>query len=384
MKILFMADVPPDPSSGASGTEIRTIEALRRLGHEVDEIWAPQLGRRIAHGNLHYLLELPRAYRREMLRAAARSTYDVIHVNQPHGFLAARAIHQLSPRTVFIHRSHGFELSVEQALQPWRERFGNETRNAVLRFASQVLTPLLARHARAIARDADGHIVSSSLDATFLHDVLGVSHERIAVVPQAAPDSYLQSDAQPMDLKRLRRVLYVGQFAFVKAPMITAEAISQLAASEADLRFTWVCDRSHEGTIRSLLTSDANDRTTIQHWTTQDALRDIYDQHGMFLFPSFFEGFGKAFLEAMSRGLCVVASDVGGMHDIIDGENGVVVPPGDAVALADAALRIIRSPDAAIAISAAAARKAREYTWERVGIETAAFYQARLAARAAV
>jgi hypothetical protein len=49
-----------------------------------------------------------------------------------------------------------------------------------------------------------------------------------------------------MDLKRLRRVLYVGQFAFVKAPMITAEAISQLAASEADLRFTWVCDRSHE------------------------------------------------------------------------------------------------------------------------------------------
>jgi glycosyltransferase involved in cell wall biosynthesis len=132
------------------------------------------------------------------------------------------------------------------------------------------------------------------------------------------------------------------------------------------------------------LTSDANDRTTIQHWTTQDALRDIYDQHGTFLFPSFFEGFGKAFLEAMSRGLCVVASDVGGMHDVIDGENGIVVPPGDAVALADAALRIIRNPDTAIAMSAAAARKAREYTWERVGLETAAFYQARLAARAAV
>jgi glycosyltransferase involved in cell wall biosynthesis len=384
MKILFMADVPPDPSSGASGTEIRTIEALRRLGHEVDEIWAPQLGRRIKHGNLHYLLELPRAYRREVRRAVARSSYDVIHVNQPHGFLAARAIHQLSPRTVFIHRSHGFELNVEQALQPWRERFGSDERNAVLRFASRALTPLLARHARAIARDADGHIVSSSLDAAFLRERLGVPRDRIAVIPQAAPDSYLRDDAPPMNEQRLRRVLHVGQFAFVKAPMITAEAINQLAALEPELQFTWVCDRSNEGDVRAMLTPEANQRTAVRHWTAQDALRDVYDEHGIFLFPSFFEGFGKAFLEAMSRGLCVIASDVGGMHDLIDGENGSVVPPGDAVALADAALRIIRDPESAIAMSAAAARKAREYTWERVGLETAAFYQSRLAARGAV
>jgi len=53
MRILFMADVPRDPSSGAAGTEVRTIEALRQLGHTVDEVWAPDLGRRIAHGNLH-------------------------------------------------------------------------------------------------------------------------------------------------------------------------------------------------------------------------------------------------------------------------------------------------------------------------------------------
>ena len=64
-------------------------------------------------------------------------------------------------------------------------------------------------------------------------------------------------------------------------------------------------------------------------------LVQVYDRHGVFLFPSFFEGFGKAFLEAMSRGLVVIASDVGGMHDLIrDGENGFLVAPGDAAALA--------------------------------------------------
>jgi glycosyltransferase involved in cell wall biosynthesis len=384
MRILFMADVPHDPHSGAAGTEVQTLEALRALGHEVDAIWSDGLGRRIGHGNLHLLLELPRAYERAAVRALREKSYEVVHVNQPHGFLAARTIHRISPRTVFIHRSHGFELNVEETLRPWREKFGSDERSVSRRLASGLLAPLLARHGRAIAREADGHIVSASLDAAFLHERLGVPRERIAVIAQAAPDSYLSNDAPPMTAGRLRRVLHVAQVAFFKAPMITADGINRLAAADQELRFTWVCDRSHEGTIRSLLTSNANGRTTIQHWTTQDELRDIYDQHGIFLFPSFFEGFGKAFLEAMSRGLCVVASDAGAMHDIIDGHNGILVPPGDAVALADAALKIISDPDSAAAMSAVAARKAREYTWERVGLETAAFYRSRLDARAAV
>jgi glycosyltransferase involved in cell wall biosynthesis len=262
--------------------------------------------------------------------------------------------------------------------------YGSENRGVTRRAASGLLAPLLARHSRAIAREADGHIVSASLDAAFLRERLGVPAERIAVIPQAAPDSYLSKPAPVMNAQRLRRVLHVAQVAFFKAPMITAKAINRLAAAEHDLRFTWVCDRASEGAIRSMLSPGANERTDVLHWMAQDELRDFYDQHGTFLFPSFFEGFGKAFLEAMSRGLCVIASDVGAMHDIIDGSNGVLVPPGDAEALGDAALAIIRNPDAAGAMSAAAARKARDYTWERVGRETAAFYQSRLDARAAV
>ncbi len=380
----MMSDTPADPNRGAAGTEVQTLNALRALGHEVDSVWSEDLGRRIGHGNLHLLLELPRAYEREAVKALRRNVYDVVHANQPHGFRAAKAVHRLSPRTAFIHRSHGFELNAEETLQPWREVYGSDERSASRRIASLALAPLLARHARAIAREADGHIVSSSLDARFLHERLGVPRERIAVIAQAAPDSYLRNDVPAMDAQRLRRVLHVAQAAFFKAPMITAAAINRLTAAEGGLRFTWVCDRSSETTIRTLLTGEANERTEVRHWTTQDALRDIYDQHGTFLFPSFFEGFGKAFIEAMSRGLCVIASDTGGMHDIIDGRNGILVPPGDAGALADAATAIIRDLESAYTMSAAATRTAREYTWERVGRETAGFYRVCMNARTAV
>jgi glycosyltransferase involved in cell wall biosynthesis len=373
----MISDTSADPNRGAAGTEVQTMLALRALGHDVDAIWSKDLGRRIRHGNLHILLEQPRAYERAAVAALRRKEYDVVHASQPHGFRAARAVHWISPRTVFIHRSHGFELNVEETLRPWLAKFGTDERNMVRRAATQLLAPLLRRHATAIAAEADGHIVSSSLDAAFLRERMRVPSEKIATIPQAPPESFIHDDAPPMNAQRLRRVLNVGQFAFVKGPMIAAAAMNQLAG--ADLRFTWVCDRASEASIRALLSAEANASLEVVPWTTQEALRDVYDEHGIFLFPSFFEGFGKAFLEAMSRGLCVVASDVGGMHDVVDsGRNGILVPPGDANTVADAALALMRDPVRAAGMSSEAVVTARRYSWDRVARETAAFYQSRL------
>jgi glycosyltransferase involved in cell wall biosynthesis len=372
MRILFMADVAPNPYSGAAGTEFQTVAALRALGHEVDEVWSATLGRRIGHGNLHYALELPRAYRREMLRALKQREYDAVHVNQPHGWLAAKTFRQIGAPGVFVHRSHGLEPHVAEVAAKWRDRFGAASPHSWRTVAAAPLHRALASHAPRIARWADGHIVSSTADGRYLSGRLGVDPVRVAVIAQAAPDAFLVRPAPPLGQERLRRILYVGQFTFVKAPMIVASAMSSLAG-DAALRFTWVCDRRHHAAIRELLDTD---RVELLDWTTSDRLMDIYDQHGIFLFPSFFEGFGKAFLEAMSRGLCVVASDTGGMHDVIEnGRTGLLVPPGDAGAVAAAVQSLQRDPARAEQMSAAAATAAGDYTWERVARATTAFYQ---------
>lgn len=374
-----MADVPPDPSSGAAGTEVRTIEALRKLGHEIDEVWAPTLGRRIRHGNLHYLLELPRAYRREMNRALERATYDVIHVNQPHGYLAAKA---LAGRAVFVHRSHGVEPHVEEVLERWRRTFGAEDRGPVRRLASSVVAPFLARHSRLIARYADGHIVSSSSDAAFLVNRLGVEGSRVAVIPQAAPREYLALEAPEMTRERLQRFLHIAQFGLMKAPMVVAAAMTQLARNDGARTFTWVCSRAHHDDVRALLGEDVRDRVTLLDWMPTERLIDVYNGHGVFLFGSFYEGFGKVVLEAMSRGLCVVATDIGGAHDVITpGRNGLLVPAGESGAMVSAVEMLRADPALAMTMSREATRDARSYTWERVARETAAFYETLLARR---
>ena len=380
LRILVISDTPADLNSGAAGTEMQTIAGLRALGHQVDALWREDLQRRIAHPNLHSAFEAARLYERAAVSALRRRHYDVVHANQPYGYRAARAIHRQWPRTILIHRSHGFEANVDETLRPWLRRFGGDRRPPLRRLLSRILHPVIARQSRAIARAADGHILLSTIDADFLHDRFGVDRGRIAVIPLAPPDDYAHIPALPMTPERLGNVLHVAQFAFFKAPMITAAAMRQLAAGNGALRFTWVCGRDDHEHVRRLL-GDLRERVELLDWMPQDALRRVYDRSGIFLFPSFYEGFGKTFIEAMSRGLCVVATDAGGMHDIIEsGRNGVLVPPGDAEALARAAAALIAEPARAEAMSAAAAADARRYTWLGVARATADFYRARLEA----
>ena len=75
------------------------------------------------------------------------------------------------------------------------------------------------------------------------------------------------------------------------------------------------------------------------------------------------EPFGTALVEAMALGRPVVASAGGGPTEIInDGEDGLLVPPGDVVALADALQRLIEAPEFARALGAQARVRAADFS----------------------
>ena len=374
MRILFMADVSPNPDSGAAGTELRTIEALRELGHEVDALWSSDFPRRIAHGNLHYLLELPRAYRSALVRLCENRVYDVAHVNQPHGFLAARHLSGRPHRPVFVHRSHGLEMHVQEERRRWKRRLAHAAPPWPRTLASEIMSGLLDRHSRAIARWADGHIVSSSLDARYLTERLFVPMERIAIIPQAPPQFFQDATPPAMTASRLKKVLYAGQFDFIKAPVIVA-AVMRALADDRENSMTWVTAARDHPQVRELL-GEAAGRVQLLDWLPAESLQAVYDAHGVFLFPSFFEGFGKAFLEAMSRGLVVVASDVGGAHDVItSGHDGFLAPAGEVERLVSIVRTLMNHPEQAALISSAAVQSASRYRWSRVAEETAEFYR---------
>lgn len=366
LSILIGADVPPDPDAGASGTVLQMANALRRRGHDVTTFWSHDLGRRIQHGNLHYLLELPFTYQREVSRRLRSRSFDVIELNQPHAYRVAKQHFSKKRRGVFVNRSHGHEVRGEEQLQEMRERDGEVQKRGIRKAISSVIQTQLREHWNKVTRFSDGIIVSSTEDRDFLIHRYGVSSENVGVITQGVPQSFLNQPVMPLTPHRLNRIIYVGQFAFVKAPRILTQAVNRILEELATTEFTWICDQSHHAKVRELISPELRSRVRLVEYMPQRKLISELDQHGIFLFPSYFEGFGKAPLEAMSRGLCVITSDCGGMRDyIIQKRNGFRCPINDSERMAEIACALIRNAKWSQEIAIEARRTAETHTWDR-------------------
>lgn len=107
-----------------------------------------------------------------------------------------------------------------------------------------------------------------------------------------------------------------------------------------------------------------------------DELQRLYARAAVVTCPSRREGFGVACLEAMAHGRSVVATDVGGLRDlVVDGETGLVVPARDPVALRDALETLLADRKLRHRLGAAARERARQkFSWETVTDATLAAY----------
>ncbi len=96
----------------------------------------------------------------------------------------------------------------------------------------------------------------------------------------------------------------------------------------------------------------------------------------IFVLPSHSEGVSLALLEAMAAGLPVVASNVGGLPEVVtDGENGLLIPPKDPQALSQALERLMEKPDFAKVLGEKARCHMEEnFSLERLGREMNEIY----------
>jgi starch synthase len=96
----------------------------------------------------------------------------------------------------------------------------------------------------------------------------------------------------------------------------------------------------------------------------------------VFACPSLYEPLGIVNLEAMACGTAVVGSRVGGVPEVVaEGAAGLLVPPGDPEALADALNALLRDPAWAEAMGRAGRERAvNEFGWGAIAEQTAALY----------
>jgi glycogen synthase len=95
----------------------------------------------------------------------------------------------------------------------------------------------------------------------------------------------------------------------------------------------------------------------------------------LFVFPSLWEGQGNALLEAMAVGAPIVATHIPSTRETLsDGEEALLVPPGDASELGAAVNRVLADPPLAARLGEAARLRARDYEIERTTRDLEAVY----------
>jgi glycosyltransferase involved in cell wall biosynthesis len=187
---------------------------------------------------------------------------------------------------------------------------------------------------------------------------------RARVIPFGAP---ALGEPPPRDGGGEVTVLFAGNVNYRKGIVFLLEAWRRLAPAGARLV---ICGRIHRPWDRLIERAPPSVRF-LGHCAD---MRGHYAAADLFVLPSLMEGSAKAVLEAMAHGLpSVVSTHTGTVVE--HGREGLVVPPADVDALAEALDRLIGDARLRAAMAAAARGTARHYTWERYADGIAALYR---------
>ncbi len=289
----------------------------------------------------------PRAFRR-VVAAVRRHRPQVLHTHLVHadfhGLLAGR----LTRVPVLASTKHGFNA--------FRSRRA------------------FAVADRTVGRLADLHIAISAGLARYLAETEGFAESTFEIVHYG-----IVPGPEPAPAGDVPRVAVVGRLIPVKGHQTLLDAVAAASGQVPALEVEIAGSGPLEPELQARAAQLGLDGTV--RWLGHvPGAAAVLERASVVLVPSLGEGFGMVALEAMERGRAVVASAVGGLPEIVaDGETGLLVPPGDADALAGAIVALARDPERARALGAAGrARALSSFSQERCTDRTAELYRAAL------
>jgi glycosyltransferase involved in cell wall biosynthesis len=163
------------------------------------------------------------------------------------------------------------------------------------------------------------------------------------------------------------RVGYVGRIEDRKGVRVLLAALATLPQMTLDL--------FGEGSGRADLEREVartglGGRVRIRGFASHDELPELYRRFDALCVPSlptpeWVEQFGRVAVEAMASGVPVVASDLGSLPEVV-GDAGILVPPGDAAALAGALRALADDPALAARLATRGRERAARYSWASV------------------
>lgn len=252
-------------------------------------------------------------------------------------------------------------------------RFPKSLRSRILR----TIVPVAARRSAHVITD-------SQTSRNQVLEGIGLSQESVSVVYLAADDRYFRpfdSDKSGAQIALSHGlgtdfILYVGSGAPHKNIKGLIAAFSLLEAGFPDYKLGIVGDMGDQlEELRASATSEGVSRKVIfTGRVSNENLRGIYKAASVFVFPSFYEGFGLPVIEAMASGVPVITSDRSCLPEIC-ADAALLVDPCQPPRLAKAIERVLSDESLRTSLASRGKARAKDFSWHAVAKETLAIYE---------
>jgi phosphatidylinositol alpha-mannosyltransferase len=218
---------------------------------------------------------------------------------------------------------------------------------------------------RQIDRRIDAAVAVSEAAASF---VRRVRRGPVEIVPNGVDVARFAEPAEPPSgLPPGRRILWVNRLDPQKGFGVMVDAFERLARDIDDVYLLVAGEGRDRVALRSL-SRRARNHVVPLGTVAHDELPRFHAAADVFCSAAVGqESFGIVLVEAMAAGVPVVATDIPGYREVVrSGVDGLLVHPGDPVALADAIRRVLSEHELASALAASGRARAEDFAWDAV------------------
>ncbi len=219
------------------------------------------------------------------------------------------------------------------------------------------------RAMRAVLDGADELLIGSRSFAEEVHGRLGTPVERFTIVPGAVDVTRFRPPvADPAE----DRLLYHGRVDRRKGVLDLVEALALLGRPELPVTVSGIGPDLAAAKLRA---AELGVEVEWLDHVPYEVVPAVYRRATLFVSPTYAEGFSNTILEAMATGLPIVSCRAVGVVDCLrDGDNALLVEPGDVDGLAAALARVLDDRGLRDVLADAALAEVQErYAWEPVG-----------------
>jgi glycosyltransferase involved in cell wall biosynthesis len=211
----------------------------------------------------------------------------------------------------------------------------------------------------------------------------GLTQDMIKIIPNGIDTSVYEKEFDRAEFRRKfalpeeKVVLFVGRLVYEKGAQTLISAIPKIL-SRVNAKFLIVGDGGmKDHLMRQVANMRLSHKTLFTGFLDEDSLRKLYMIADVCVVPSLYEPFGITALEAMAAKTPLVATNAGGLSEIVEHDRtGTRVFVGNADSLAWGITRVLLDSGYANWIKHNAHQKAREvYDWSKIAKQTKEFYE---------